>query len=489
MPQVDGERSVFEAQRWGLPATAVDEVASRLRRVWARYQHCFRTKTRDSAGHAWSYLQGLLSMTADRNYANIARRVVDVDDDGQKLQHFISDSPWSAQAVFDQIQGEIRERPELQDGMLTLDESGTKRAGEYSAGATQQYIGRERSVAMGQVGVALGYYGAGAWAMVDAELYLPRKWHDDGHADLRRRWHIPAERSFARKSKLGMEMIKRAKANELPFAMVACDSFYGQDFAFRADLDAQGLLYMAEIVSDMYVWLHPPRIGEPEPPTGKRGRPPSREQVLNKQDLVQVRDLRAHPDWALQRVDVRHTERGLLRYRCTAHRVWMVRDGRMREEWLFLHHEGGPKFSYFMSNAPAATPLEQLALWRSQRYFAERTFQDAKSEAGWDELVARKYRAWIHHTALTALALWFVAETKLDWLHQHPRDPSLAGELGVEALPMFSMANVRELLVAAMPLQRLSQADAMRLVTKHLVQRSRSTASRLRAQARERASP
>ena len=36
---------------------------------------------------------------------------------------------------------------------------------------------------------------------------------------------------------------------------------------------------------------------------------------------------------------------------------------------------------------------------------------DAKSEAGWDELVARKYRAWIHHTALDALALWFVAQT------------------------------------------------------------------------------
>jgi hypothetical protein len=42
---------------------------------------------------------------------------------------------------------------------------------------------------------------------------------------------------------------------------------------------------------------------------------------------------------------------------------------------------------------------------------AERTFQDAKSEAGWDELVALLYRAWIHHTALDALALWFVAHT------------------------------------------------------------------------------
>ena len=50
---------------------------------------------------------------------------------------------------------------------------------------------------------------------------------------------------------------------------------------------------------------------------------------------------------------------------------------------------------------------------------------DAKSEAGWDELVARKYRAWIHHTALDALALWFVAQTKLDWRAAYPRDPAM----------------------------------------------------------------
>ena len=113
---------------------------------------------------------------------------------------------------------------------------------------------------------------------------------------------------------------------------------------------------------------------------------------------------------------IRQTERGELRYRCAAVRVWtLTPDVQVREEWLFMPEEPDGTFTFSLSNAPASTSIEQLAIWRSLRYFAERTFQDAKSEAGWDELVARKYRAWIHHTALDALALWFVAQTKLDW--------------------------------------------------------------------------
>jgi hypothetical protein len=139
-----------------------------------------------------------------------------------------------------------------------------------------------------------------------------------------------------------------------------------------------------------------------------------------------------------------------------------------------------------LSNASAETPLSQLALWRSQRYFAERIFQDAKSEAGWDELVARKYRAWIHHTALDALALWFTAETKLDWAQAYPRDPALIEQLEVEVLPTLSMANVREMLQAVLPLKQLSPEQATHLVVKHLVNRSCSTSSRLKAQRRKR---
>lgn len=240
---------------------------------------------------------------------------------------------------------------------------------------------------------------------------------------------------------------------------------------------------MADIPEDTQVYLEKPVVGIPETPPGKKGRPFSQFQVLNEIEPVEVRQLATHPDTVLQPVAVRHTERGLLIYECAARRVWTITErGQARAEWLFIRQESDHTFSFSLSNASAETPLPQLALWRSQRYFAERIFQDAKSEAGWDGLVARKYRAWIHHTALDALALWFIAETKLDWAQTHPRDPELLEQLEVEVLPALSMANVREMLQAVLPLKQLSPEQATRLVVQHLVKRSRSTSSHLKTQ-------
>jgi len=240
---------------------------------------------------------------------------------------------------------------------------------------------------------------------------------------------------------------------------------------------------MADIPANTLVYLEEPVVGVPETPSGKRGRPFSHGRVLNEVQPVPVRALETHPDFILQPVDIRHTERGMLTYECAARRVWTITEaGQVREEWLFVRREPEGTLSFSLSNAPPDTPLAQLALWRSQRYFVERTFQDAKSEAGWDELEARKYRAWMHHTALDALALWFVAETKLDWAQAHPCDPELVEQLEVEVLPALSMANVRELLKATLPLEQLSPEQATELVVKHLVTRSRATRSRLKAQ-------
>lgn len=116
-----------------------------------------------------------------------------------------------------------------------------------------------------------------------------------------------------------------------------------------------------------------------------------------------------------------------------------------RPEWLVIRRESNGRLNYSLSNAaPDSTP-EQLAWMKCQRYFIERANQDAKSELGWDEFQAQKYRAWEHELALTVLASWFVAETKLDWARQFERDPGLVREFEVEVLPRLSTANVREM--------------------------------------------
>ena len=87
--------------------------------------------------------------------------------------------------------------------------------------------------------------------------------------------------------------------------------------------------------------------------------------------------------------------------------------------------------------------------------------------------------------ALTGLALWFVAQTKLAWAQAYARDPDLARQLEVEVLPALSAANVRELLKAVLPLPQLTPAEAMDLVITHLIHRARSTSSRLKSQVKQ----
>jgi SRSO17 transposase len=414
------KQSLFDPQRWGLPKNAVDDLANRLQRIWKRFRNCFTTKTRDTSEYALVYMRGLLTMDTNRNYANIARRVIDHEDDGQNIQQFMSDSPWTASQVFDQIQYEIKLHNQLNGGMLTLDESGDKRAGSQSAGTARQHIGRLGKVDMGQVGVALGYYKDGIWSMVDAQLYLPEEWFDKNHEKLRKRWHIPAERIFASKADLGISMIRHAKANKMQFEVVGCDTTYGRDSEFRRALDTENIPYMADIPSNIHVYLTKPVLGIP-PNTGKRGRPCSRIVVVNDSQPVEVNSLAK--EMTLTPVTIRHSERGILVYECSACRVWTISQNFVvAEEWLLIRREADGDFSFSLSNAPKEITLERLAYWRCERYFAERVFQDAKTEGGWDELVARKYRAYEHHTALDALTLWFIAETKLDWSHEYPRD-------------------------------------------------------------------
>jgi len=473
----------FDPRRWGLCAEAIRDLGQGLHRVWQRFRVCFKTRTHDTSAYAFRYLRGALTMNRARNYANITHCIEGPEQDGQDLQQFMSDSPWSADRVYEQIQSELMAYPEVQGGMLTLDESGDEKAGETSAGAGRQYLGRIGKVDVGQVGVVVGYHSGTTWAMVDAELYLPEPWFDEAHRDLRRRWHVPAERTYTTKQTVGLQLIQRAQARGLPFRVVGCDSNYGRDSLFRAALQAEGLTYVADIPSSTVVYLAPPVVGVPATPPDHRGPPFTQARVLNE---VAARPQTVHqvaqrPDLAWDVCPIRATERGPLTTSCALRRVWSVTTaGDVLTEWLLIQRQADGKLRYSLSNAPADTSRTRLAQWQHQRYFAERIFQDAKSQAGWDEFQALKYRAWQHHTALDALALWFIAQTKLDWARSHPPDPTLPDQLHVPAAPSLSFANVRELLRAALPLPQLSIEQATRLVVSHLVKRSASTRSRIK---------
>lgn len=460
-----------------------------LQEHWRRFRPRFKSKTRDTSEHALAYLQGQMTMESNRNFAGIATRME--QSDGQALQHFMSYAPWSGPGVFEQIRQEIKEKPDLHAGsVLILDEYADEKAGGKSVGAYRQYNGRMGKVDLCQVAVALGYANWKLrpwplWALVDAEIFLPEGWFETEYAGLRKKVGVPSQRtSFETKPELGLKMIQRAKVAGLPFEAVLCDSLYGRSSPFRHALREEQLLYMAEVPNNLRVYLQQPTVGVPEPQPGQKGRKPAQPQVLNGVGAYSVKQVEQAEETHWQRLHIRTNERGVLEDRFAARRVW-VWDAKQPDiaphpEWLAMRIESNGDRTYALSNAPEDAALQFLAELMCGRYFVERVIQDSKDEVGAAEFQAQKYRAWEHHTALTACALWFIATTKLDWAKDCQRDPQLAQQLELEALPALSTANIRELLRAVMPLPQLSPEEAQAQVIKHLINRSRSTASRLR---------
>jgi SRSO17 transposase len=438
---------------------------------YERFACNFRTKTRDTSEYGLKYISGLLRMENDRNLANVGRKT---GIPGQNLQHFVSNSSWSGEEVILAIENEVKVHPAFQEAVLVLDESAEEKAGEHSAGAGRQHNGRLGKVEMSQVGVFLALVTPEVCTWIDGELYLPQAWFEESHAELRKKTGVPEELTFQTKPEIGWQLVKRTQERKIPFVAVTMDDLYGRNEALRQNLNEAGIEYYGDVPVNTKVYLEQPQIIHP---LTKRGKPAKALQIVG--TAYEVRELR-QKDWLKwQTIRLRTNERGYLEAKFARLRVWVVYGEESRQEWLLIRQDAS-QITYVLSNAPETIDLETMAWRKTHRYLIERSNEDAKDEIGWDEFQTRKYRAWKHQLALTILASWFVAETRLDWQKRFQQSPDLLVQYEVDALPKLSVANVRELLRASMPLPQLSPEEAANLVVSHLVNRTRSRKSRMR---------
>ena len=454
---------------------ALDDLENRLLSFHARYALYFRTKTGDASKYSLAYLCLLLRLKEDRNFTTIARFS---EQSGQNIQHFMSNSPWSAQELMKQVRQEIAQRPEFAiGGILLLDESAEEKASAATVGASRQYNGRMGKIEMSQVGVFLGYVNQENWLWVDGELFLPEAWFASSKASLREKLGVSPERKFATKIELGGQMIERLAEENFPFEAVACDTLYGRSGALRRQIASLGKVYIAEIPANTQVYLSCPTLEvAADSPTPD---------LLQQPEVIEARAFAALESTPFERLQVRRTERGYLADEFSVRRVWTMEKKQLPvQEWLIMRRESSGHLTYALSNAAESATIEELAELKCRGHFIECSNQEAKKELGWDEMQAQKYTAWQHQLALTILAMWFLVETRLDWSLKYRRSEELPEILGVEGedLPRLSVANLRRLLSAALPLRQLSKAEAMELVAQHLTNRVLSRKSRMKKQ-------
>src|SRR5215813_1931365 len=136
------------------------------------YDPIFVAGTRTSKHQARAYLYGL--MQARRRNIERIRDVVPQSDE-QALHHFISNSPWDARAVLDQV---ARDANALlggtEESFLLIDESGFPKKGRESVGVSRQWCGRLGKVDNCQTAVFASLGQKSLATLIDTALFLPQ---------------------------------------------------------------------------------------------------------------------------------------------------------------------------------------------------------------------------------------------------------------------------------------------------------------------------
>ncbi len=119
-------------------------------------------------------------------------------------------------------------------------------------------------------------------------------------------------------------------------------------------------------------------------------------------------------DWL--RCELRDSMRGVLRVDIAHRRFWLW-DGEEDAPrcWhLVVRREvkSEKTVNYSLSNPTADTPTPRLAQMQGQRFWIERTLEDAKGDCGLADYQALGWRAWHHHVTMVMLAILFIAEQR-----------------------------------------------------------------------------
>lgn len=165
----------------------------------------------------------------------------------QRLQFFVSESPWDAEAVNQRRLEMVLTDPATaphDDGVLVIDDSGDRKAGSKTAHVARQYLGSIGKIDGGIVAVT------SLWA--DERIYYP----------LHVRPYTPAARlpkgktdpDFRTKPQLAVELVDAALAAGFTCRAVVADCFYGENASFEGALAEASLPYVLALKPSSGVW-------------------------------------------------------------------------------------------------------------------------------------------------------------------------------------------------------------------------------------------
>ena len=142
----------------------------------------------------------------------------------QAFQHFITDAPWNADAVWRRLRAVLPER----EGLLIFDGTSFPKQGTHSVGVARQYCGTLGKIANCQVAVTAALWTGVRAYLLGAALYLPDEWVT---TPARARARIPATVAVQEKWRQALRLLRQVRASGFTVTGVLADAEFGDNRA------------------------------------------------------------------------------------------------------------------------------------------------------------------------------------------------------------------------------------------------------------------
>lgn len=398
-----------------MDAEAIAGLKSRLAEFLALFGDCFGR--REPAGHLRTYVSGQLSNLPRKSIEPIA---LNFQTAPRTLQQFLSRAHWDHGRMRDQLQQHVAARWSHRDAMGILDETSYPKKGRKTPGVKRQYCGALGKQDNCAVTVHLAYAVPDSFrTLLDGDLFLPQDWSADRPRC--REAGIPDTLGYRPKWQICLELRDRAVANGVVLPWLTFDEGYGNTPEFHAALNQRGQLYVGEVPGNFYGWCKPPAplLKDHHAPAAPEPHGPARRPKVKGLPASRVDDLVTYSPvfrtQAWERFHIKDSTKGPLVWEAKKAPFWISAAGVPgRPQTLLVARNvlDLAEVKYFVSNAPANTPLPELLRVGFGRYPIERCFEDDKTEIGLDHFEVRNYCSLLRHLILSAVSLLFLAQVR-----------------------------------------------------------------------------
>lgn len=373
--------------------------------TWARSANTWRA--------ALAYLEGLTRPGKHKTLRGIGKRM-NLHEDA--IRRFISQSPWEHEAVQEYLNRDIPDDFHSEAAMLIIDDVDILKKGRHSVGVSRQYAGSIGKVDNCQVAVDLVAAVPGEARNADQltwplgmELYVPEPWlKDDSYAERRERCNLPEDLEFRTKLEIALDLLRRARAADVPHAYIGGDAAYGGSHAFRAQLRDWDEPYIVGIKPSklQVVPATSPEDAGPRPDSRPRTEAVDESTILSAADVAKQLD-----DWT--EIEWSEGTKGPLSAAVARRWVTVVKQTTAGTEiqeqgWLVLEKQG-TELKCWLCWDVQDWSLEELVTYAHMRWPIEQFHKDAKQVLGLNQFEGRTWKGWNHHVAVVLLTYAFIA--------------------------------------------------------------------------------